>query len=31
MIPYLVTVIALAIYGKRGKGPADAGKPYVKE
>jgi ABC-type uncharacterized transport system permease subunit len=31
MIPYLVTVIALAIYGKRGRGPADAGKPYVKE
>jgi len=31
MIPYLVTVIVLALYGKRVKGPAEVGKPYVKE
>lgn len=31
MIPYLVTVIVLAAFGKRAKGPAEAGKPYVKE
>jgi len=31
MIPYLVTVIVLAIYGKKVKGPTEVGKPYVKE
>jgi len=31
MIPYVVTVVALAAFGKRVKGPAEAGKPYVKE
>ncbi len=31
MIPYLVTVIVLALYGKKARGPSEAGKPYVKE
>lgn len=31
MIPYLVTVLALAVYGRRARGPAEVGKPYVKE
>lgn len=31
MIPYVVTVLVLAVFGKRVKGPAETGKPYVKE
>ncbi len=31
MIPYIVTVIVIAIFGVKVRGPAEAGKPYIKE